>query len=361
MSEMPNETAELPFTQTDFEKVTTMVSTEFQIEEALMEHNVPTYYLKQPKETKQAFLRLLKKLEPLNLIATLRRLDRRIVLQVTPKPPIKRSRTLINWILFFVTIGTAFLTGYLLSLGMIDPLTGAVAFTIAIMAILGLHEMGHKLTANRHAIEATPPYFIPGPPPIGGFFGIGTFGAVIMQKSLPPNKDALFDVGASGPIVSFILATVATIVSLPYSRYSFVPAGSATLPVPLLIQLLAPYLLPPRPTTPPPFGYELVIKLHPVAIAGWVGMFVTLLNLMPAAMLDGGHVSRSILGEKTRSVLTVLSIIYLVFVSLPMAIFVVFLSMYKHPGPLDDVSGLSVKRKLLAIVLLVIFVLSAFL
>jgi membrane-associated protease RseP (regulator of RpoE activity) len=263
--------------------------------------------------------------------------------------------------LFFATIGTAFLTGYLLSLGMIDPLTGGVAFTIAIMAILGLHEMGHKLTANKHAIEATAPYFIPGPPPIGGFFGIGTFGAVIMQKSLPPNKDALFDVGASGPIVSFILATIATIVSLPYSKYSFIPVGSATLPIPLLIQLVAPYLLPPRPTTHPQRGYELAINLHPVAIAGWVGMFVTMLNLMPAAMLDGGHVSRSVLGEKARSVLTVLSIIYLVFVSLPMAIFVVFLSMYKHPGPLDDVSGLSPRRKLLTIVLVMIFVLSSFL
>jgi membrane-associated protease RseP (regulator of RpoE activity) len=182
-----------------------------------------------------------------------------------------------------------------------------------------------------------------------------------MQKSLPPNKDALFDVGASGPIVSFILATIATIVSLPFSRYSLIPIGSATLPVPLLIQIVAPYLLPPPPTAPPGPGYERVINLHPVAFAGWVGMFVTLLNLMPAAMLDGGHVSRSIFGEKTRSVLTVLSIVYLVFVSWPMAIFVLFLSMYKHPGPLDDVSSLSTKKKLLAIVLVIIFILSSFL
>lgn len=362
MSEMPNENAEEPPTQTDFERIIAIVSAEFQVEEALVEHNVPTYYLKQPQETKQAFLRLLRNLETMNLIAILRRQDRRIVLRIVPKPPVKRSNVMINWLLFFVTIGTTFLTGYLLSLDMIDPIIGGATFTIAIMAILGLHEMGHKLTANRHGIDATPPYFIPGPPPIGEFLGIGTFGAVIMQKSLPPNKDALFDIGSSGPIVSFILATVATIIGLRFSMYSWIPIGSPTLPVPLLLQLIIPYLSP-ASTIPPSPGhqYELVITLHPVAVAGWVGIFVTMLNLMPAAMLDGGHVSRSLLGEKTRAVLTILSIIYLVFVSLPMAIFVLFLSMYRHPGPLDDVSSLSTNRKLLAVVLIIIFVLSSFL
>jgi membrane-associated protease RseP (regulator of RpoE activity) len=230
------------------------------------------------------------------------------------------------------------------------------------MAILGLLETGHKLTANRNGIDATPPYFIPGPPPIGGFLGIGTFGAVIMQKSLPPNKDALFDVGASGPVVSFILATIATIIGLSFSTYSWVPMGSPTLPVPLLLRLIIPYL-PLASKIPPNPGhlYELVIILHPVAVAGWVGMFVTMLNLVPATMLDGGHVSRSLLGEKARAVLTILSVVYLVFVSLPMAIFVLFLSMYRHPGPLDDVSRLSTSRKLLAVVLVIIFVLSSFL
>jgi membrane-associated protease RseP (regulator of RpoE activity) len=269
---------------------------------------------------------------------------------------------MINWLLFFATVGTTFLTGYILSLNMINPLIGGAAFTVAIMAILGLHEMGHKLTANRNRIDATPPYFIPGPPPIGGFFGIGTFGAVIMQKSLPPNKDSLFDIGASGPIVSFLLATVATIIGLRLSTYGWVQKGSSTLPVPLLFQLIMPYFRPASATAPRSPGpqYERVIMLHPIAIAGWVGMFVTLLNLVPATMLDGGHVSRSLFNEKARTVLTVLSILYLVFVSLPMAIFVLFLSMYKHPGPLDDVSRLSTSRKLLAIVLGIIFVLSSF-
>ena len=347
----------------DFEKLTSIVSAEFELEECLIEKMVPTYYLKQPQETKQAFLKLLKNLETMNLIALLRTKNGRIVLKIVPKPPTKPSNIMINWILFFATIGTTFLTGYMLSGGLTNPLVGGATFTIAIMAVLGTHEMGHKVTANKRGIEATPPYFIPGPPPIGGFLLIGTFGAVIMQKSLPPNKDALFDVGGSGPIVGFIVAVIVTIVGLPFSGYDWILKGVSTLPVPLLFQLVAPFLLPPFEMCPPCPGpdYVSVIMLHPVALAGWVGMIVTMLNLLPAAMLDGGHIARSLLGEKTRVVLTFLSIVSLIFVSPPMAIFVLFLSMYKHPGPLDDVSSLSTSRKLLAIVVVAVFVLCSFL
>lgn len=346
--------------QTGFEEITTMVSAEFQIEETILEHNIPTYYLKQPQETKDAFLRLLQKLEAMSLIAVLRRIDGRVVLKVISKPPTRRSNVLVNWVLFFATIGTTFLTGYMLSEGMIDPILGGATFTIAIMAVLGMHEMGHKLAANKEGIDATPPYFIPGPPPIGGFLGIGTFGAVIMQKSLPPNKDALFDVGSSGPIIGFVISLVALVVGLPFSVPDWVPKDTSTLPVPLLLELIIGYFpLSGGPPSPGP-DYVPVIMLHPVAVAGWVGIFVTMLNLLPAAMLDGGHVARSLFGEKTRVFLTALSIISLIFVSFPMAIFVLFLSMFKHPGPLDDVSSLSTSRKLLAAVLVVIFVLCSF-
>jgi len=358
MGEIPSETAEAPFTQEDFERITTLVSTEFQVEEALLEHNIPTYYLKQPQETKHAFLRLLRNLETMNFIAILRRRDGRIVLKIIPKPTIKRSNILVNWLLFFATIGTTFITGYMLSGDLTDPLIGGATFTIAIMAVLGMHEMGHKLTANKKGIEATPPYFIPGPPPIGDVLGIGTFGAVIMQKSLPPNKDALFDIGSNGPIVGFILASIVTLIGLPFSPIKFSDELLPGLPVPLLFWLFGRVLVNVPLEHPGKYAY---ILLHPVAFAGWVGMIVTMLNLFPAGMLDGGHVSRSLFGEKTRAVLMVLSVISLALISPIMAIFVLFISTYKHPGPLDDVSGLSTSRKLLAIVLVVIFVLSSFL
>jgi membrane-associated protease RseP (regulator of RpoE activity) len=337
----------------DFEKLTSIVSAEFQIEECLIEKMVPTYYLKQPQETKQVFLKLLKNLETMNLIAFLRRKDGRIVLKIVPKPPAKPSNILVNWVLFFATIATTFITGYMLSGDLINPLIGGASFTIAIMAVLGTHEMGHKLTADKKEMEATPPYFIPGPPPIFGILGIGTFGAVIMQKSLPPNKDGLFDVGASGPVVGFILAVIVSIVGLLYSPIYPPPMPEGGLPAPLIFHLFLSFVV----KLPPDY----YVLLHPVAFAGWVGMVVTMLNLLPAAMLDGGHVARSLVGEKTRNALTFLSILLLVVEGFwPMAFFVLFISMYKHPGPLDDVSSLSASRKLLTVVLIVIFVLCSF-
>ncbi|MEM1540443.1 MAG: site-2 protease family protein [Candidatus Bathyarchaeia archaeon] len=347
-----NETIEQA-SQTEFEKLKEMVCENFQIEEALIEHNIPTFYLKQPQETKQAFLKLLKRLEPMNLVAYLRRSNGRIVLKIFPRAPSRSSNILVNWLLLFATVGTTFAAGYLLSSGSTNPLIGGAAFTVAIMAVLGMHEMGHKLTANKKGIEATPPYFIPGPPPWG------TFGAVIMQKSLPPNKDSLFDIGASGPIFGFLVAIVATVVGLPFSTYEWVPKDTPTLPAPLFFRLFAHFLLPQPPVNDYGPGYMLVVMLHPVALAGWIGFFVTMLNLLPAAMLDGGHVARSIFSEKARSILTALSIIFLALVSWPMALFVLFFSMFRHPGPLDDVSELSRSRKILFGVLVVIFVLSS--
>lgn len=359
MSDVPIEPADTTILQKDFERITAIVLSEFQVEESMLEHGVPTYYIRQPQETKQPFLNLLRKLEEINFIAVLRKFDGRIVLKVLPKPATRKSNILINWILFFATIATTFITGYLLSIGLTDPLIGGVTFTISLMAILGLHELGHKLTANKKGIEATPPYFIPGPPPIGGFFGLGTFGAVIMQKSLPPNKDSLFDIGSSGPILSFILASLATFVGLLFSPITYSAEQLPSLPVPLLFMLLAEFLIKVPPAPPDkPYAY---IMLHPVAVAGWAGIFVTMLNLMPAAMLDGGHIARSIFGKKARTVLTVLSVISLAFVSPVMAIFVLFMSMYGHPGPLDDVSSLSRGRKILAVVIVIMFVLSSFL
>lgn len=350
MSETPNKPNETQYSQqANFEQITARVSAEFQIEESLLEHGVPTYYLKQPSETKQAFLRLLKNLEAMNLIAVLRRQNGRVVLRVILKPEVKPSNVLINWVLLLATIATTFITGYLLSPDPINPYIGGATFAVAMLAVLGTHEMGHKITANRKGIDATPPYFIPGPPIFG------TFGAVIMQKSLPPNRDALFDVGADGPIAGFIIATIVSAVGLTMSVPSPpVPAGS--IGEPLLWLLLGRGLEVLNLIPQPPVGGMLL--LHPLAFAGWVGIVVTMLNLLPAGMLDGGHVLRSVGGEKLRFVLTALSVVYLVVLQVYlMAFFVIFISIYKHPGPLDDVSSLSTSRRLATVVLIVIFIL----
>ncbi|MBX5328366.1 MAG: site-2 protease family protein [Candidatus Bathyarchaeota archaeon] len=353
MTEIPNETSEAQFDQAYFEQITALVTAEFQVEEALIEHNVPTYFLKQPQETKNAFLRLLDNLEKMNLIAILRKRDGKIVLKVVRKPPTKPSNILVNWLLFFATIGTTFATGYLISPAMINPLISGATFTVAIMAVLGAHEMGHKLTANKRKVDSSPPYFIPGPPPVGQVFGIGTFGAVIMQKSLPRNRDALFDIGASGPLIGFVITVIVTFVGLALSpvvyRLPEGPFGS----FPILFDLIGTAL-----SFLGVYGRGNIILIHPVAFAGFIGMIVTMLNLLPAGMLDGGHVATSILGGKMRGILNVVAIVFLVIYGYyPMAFFVLFLSLFRHPGPLDDVSSLSKTRKYVIPVLFIVFIL----
>jgi membrane-associated protease RseP (regulator of RpoE activity) len=358
MSATPGNNVQTSSVQVSFEQITSVVNSEFRVLEALMDNGVPTYYLAQPQETKQAFLRLLEKLQPMNLIAILRRNGERVVLKVVSPPPVRPSNTLINWALFFATIATTFVTGYMLSPSQIDPLIGGFSFTVAVMAVLGIHEMGHKITANRKGIDATLPYFIPGPPPLLG--GFGTFGAVIMQKSLPRNRDALFDVGADGPIAGFIIAVIVSIIGLTLLIPGPSVPNTSSIGVPIMWYVLEPLLRILNIFPKAPHGYDLF--LHPVTFAGWVGMLVTTLNLLPVAMLDGGHVARSVLGENRapRLALAAFSIVYLVAEGfIPMAFLVVLMLSFRHPGPLDDVSALSVGRKLVAIGLVAIFILCA--
>jgi membrane-associated protease RseP (regulator of RpoE activity) len=345
-----------PFVEVaQFDQLRDAVESEFEIEDGFMEYGIPTFYVRLRQDSKQAFLRLVKSLEATNFVPILRKREEKVVLQIVRKPPVKPSRKIINLALFLATIGTTFLTGYILSLGwvkeglMSEPIVGAATFTVAIMAILVAHEMGHKLTADMHGVEATMPYFIPGPPPNLG--GIGTFGAVIQQKSLPPNKDALFDLGASGPIVGFIVAVIVTIIGIPLSHMVTLKQGTPTLPSPMLFIFIG-ILFPPSGTS------GNAVLLHPVAFAGWVGMLITMLNLVPAGMLDGGHAMRSLFGEQTCRILSFLAAM-LLFVTgyVLMAMFAFLLSMQRHPGPLDDVSKLATSRKLVFLALVSIFVL----
>jgi membrane-associated protease RseP (regulator of RpoE activity) len=356
MSEIPSDIIDAQtFQQADFEKITQLVAAEFQIQEALMEQGTPTYYLVWPQETKQAFLRLLKHLEEMKLIAFLRKVDDQIVLKVVLKPPIKPSNPRTNWILLLATVVTTFITGYFLlppEAG-INPFVSGAIFSASILTVLGIHEMGHKLTANKKQIDATSPYFIPGPPPLG------TLGAVIMQKSLPPNRDALFDVGANGPIAGFIIALIFSAIGMTLLIPGELQPGDSLVPVSwiLLIRGFSGLNLIPQ-ITPPNNGWY----MHPITYAGWAGMLVTMINLLPAAMLDGGHVARSsTASDKQRFILTFVSVAILLLSGtefMIMAFLIVFMSMFKHPGPLDDVSSLSRNRKLLTVALVAVFILA---
>jgi hypothetical protein len=327
-----------------FEQVQVMVKAEFDVEESFVDHDVPTFHVKYREDSKEAFLRLMHHLEPLELIPLLRQKEGKVVLRVLPKPPTKPNRNIINIALFFATLGTVFASGYFLS----TDILGALLFTGAIMAILGSHEMGHKLLADKHEVEATYPYFIPGIPPIG------TFGALIQQKALPPNRDALFDIGFTGPITGFIMSIIIMIIGmqLPVQVVQDPTVGKTLGELYPLIYRAIVWLFPPSA----PEGVTVV--LHPVVFAGWVGMIVTMLNLVPSGMFDGGHVARSVMGSKAHQLISYLGVALLVVIWWPMAVLALFFSAAKHPGPLDDVSKLTNSRKLGAIVLVAVFILS---
>ena len=274
-----------------------------------------------------------------------------------------------NLYLFIATIATVFLDGYLRSdnpvlTQIMMPDTpvymNALMFTVAIISIFGLHELGHKAATILRGVDASMPYFIPAPPGMGG-----TFGAVITQKEPPTNRDALFDLGLSGPLVGFIVTILVTIVGL---RLSFVvPLEEVngwmtlfpeirfqSLPFPLILEWLSNILR--------PVSEDMVLILHPVGFAAWVGCLVTFINLIPAWQLDGGHISRSLLGRSNHKIVSIAGVfILLISGYFIMAIMVAFFMMRtddREDSLLDDVSPLSTSRKLGVLVYLGMMILT---
>ncbi|MCD6241688.1 site-2 protease family protein [Candidatus Bathyarchaeota archaeon] len=354
--------AEFQLEESKIDEIYNLVSQQFPILDYYMEHGTLTFHVQTDENSKEAFLKLYKSLKPTGFLPILRREGGKEIIRIVNKPPVKKSNIMINLALFLATLATTFLTGYFISGSRegLDPIFGGLTFMITIMAILGVHESAHKLAANKHGIEATLPYFIPAPPQLG----IGTFGAVIMQKSLPPNRDALFDVGASGPIAGFIVSVIAMILGLPFSTYNWVsPKNTLIMPPPIFLLLFGSYF---SPQIPPNFyeqqpGPDFVpaISLHPVALAGYIGMIVTMLNLLPVGTLDGGHIIESLFGGKAKMIFLIISIVLVLMTPFwLMIIFVLLFGMYRHPGPLDSISCLSRKRKALAIAVLLVFILS---
>ncbi len=223
-------------------------------------------------------------------------------------PPRERRR--LPAILFAATFVTTTVAGAIQQ--GINPLTDPPAilrglpFSITLMAILIVHEMSHYMASRFHGVRATLPFFIPAPSIIG------TFGAVIQMKGAIWDRRTLLDIGASGPIGGFVLALPALVAGFAMSQVA--PAGGGEggliLGDSLLVSLVGSLTL---GKLPPGAG----VNLHPVAFAGWIGMFVTSLNLLPVGQLDGGHISKAlfparsdIIARVTHMALVVLGIFY---------------------------------------------------
>lgn len=198
-------------------------------------------------------------------------------------------------ILFLLTFLTTLVAGSLLAGG--DPLARpqdlllGMMFAVPLLSILGVHELGHYTAARRNRVEVTPPYFIPAPP-LG--LSIGTFGAFIKIRSPLPHRDALLEIGAAGPIAGALVAIPVLFIGMSMSEVRQVlPAGGfqVRLGEPLLLKAATLLLFGKIPA-----GYDVV--LHPVAFAGWIGLFVTALNLIPSGQLDGGHIAYALFGGR---------------------------------------------------------------
>lgn len=218
-----------------------------------------------------------------------------------------------------------------------------ITYALAVIAILGAHEMGHYLQARRYHVPASLPYFIPFP--ISPF---GTMGAVIVQGAGIANRKEMFDIAISGPLAGLVL-------TFPILTIGLLDAGTAPLPEnpigpvfgdPLIITWMFDWLRGPRPE-----GHEII--LNPLLFAGWVGVFITALNLMPIGQLDGGHILYTLIGRRAHTVAYLLlygAIFYMVFTgeyAYGLILMLLLIMGPKHPPTADDSVPLGLFRVIL--------------
>jgi membrane-associated protease RseP (regulator of RpoE activity) len=240
-------------------------------------------------------------------------------------------------------------------------LADGLAFSLSLLFILVCHEMGHYVACRIYGVDATLPYFIPTPPMVGP---AGTFGAFIRIRSPMPSRRAVFDIGVAGPIAGFIALLPIAVVGVlrmtpvPPELINIPVPGGITFSDPLLMRLIGVFV-----------GQDPVYSVgNPFYYAAWLGLLVTALNLIPSGQLDGGHAIYAVFGKRAHFftgriafvVMTALSIIGFVYFSSPsgflIAILLGIMARIRHPEPYD-LSPLGAKRKLVAFLTLVIFVL----
>jgi len=263
---------------------------------------------------------------------------------------------IVNIVLFIATIFTTLIAGALQAgvanpLGSFPSLMKGWPFAFSLMAILLSHEMGHFFMSRRHNVDSTLPYFIPGPPPI-----IGTFGAIIKMRSPIWDKRALLDIGAAGPLAGLVITIPILIYGLSISDVKIVPSSTEgiffgdSLLSSLIVKLKFGVL---------PKGHE--VFLNPVAFAGWIGLLITSMNLLPIGQLDGGHIAYAVFGRHQKKVSGVI-LIGLIAAGIMWwegwllwaALSVLF--GLRHPPPAYPMIPLSRGRKLIGVLCMIVFI-----
>jgi membrane-associated protease RseP (regulator of RpoE activity) len=265
-----------------------------------------------------------------------------------------RRKISTNIILFFATLCTTIFAGAMLA--EVNPFTNphllyrGIPFSVTIMVILLSHELGHYLMSRRHKVDATLPYFIPAPT------FVGTFGAVIKINSSVPDRRALLDIGAAGPIIGFLFSIPALIIGFKLSYLVPGISGGVNFGSSLLLEGLAKFFFPTVPE-----GYA--INLHPIALAGWIGLLVTMMNLLPVGMMDGGHIAYALFGRRHFQIsLAVIAVLLMMGITgwFGWAVWGMLNVAFglRHPPPTYPEVPLDRKRKLIGAVAAVIFILT---
>ncbi len=254
--------------------------------------------------------------------------------------PLPANKPKVNIILFVLTVFSTYLTG-------------GLWYALPVIAILFTHEMGHYLMCRKYNVPATLPFFIPFPL-LNPF---GTLGAVIQMRGRIPNRKALFDIGVAGPLAGLALSLPALYFGIVMSDIVAETETAGTgfyLGESLMYKIISSVAIGNVPQS-----YQVV--LHPLAYAGWVGLFVTALNLLPIGQLDGGHVYYSMFGKRGKTgtyiFLAGLGVATINYPGWGLLFIILLFLGRRHPAPIDDYTPLDKNRRLLAYVVFVIFIL----
>jgi membrane-associated protease RseP (regulator of RpoE activity) len=383
----------------DFSIIDTLVARVLRVDDKTMGDEKDRYLMRYRgqiflEDTAAAYDQLAGLLKPHNLSALFRwEGDRHAVLLIPAAARLKPGNPRLNLILFIATVISVLVTGALISPtglpvngqpSIWQLLVAALPFTVSFISILTAHEFGHFLMGRYHGVQVSLPYFIP-LPIVSGF---GTMGAFINMKEQPKNRRILLDIAVAGPLAGLVVTIVVLIIGLSLSQTSTLPAAASTVPGVMmegnsLLYLALKFLrfgqLLPQPADyggvapalywlryfftgqPFPFG-GLDVTIHPVAWAGWGGMLITSLNLIPAGQLDGGHVLYVLLGRKRAARL--LPVILVLLVGLGffwngwwLWAVLIFLFGRFYAEPLDEITPLDPPRKALAVLAIIIFLL----
>ncbi len=301
------------------------------------------------------FDQLRQELWPMNYVPMIRQQTGETIVEILRRPTRTTWRVTANVVMLVLTAVTCLFAGAFLWVAYVGGsalnasafLWGGLEFAVPLMAILGFHELAHFLVARRHHVEASLPFFLPMPPP---FVIFGTFGAFISLREPIPDRKTLLDIGASGPIAGFILALPVTLYGLFLSQHSpvlplsncgpvflSVPYGNLVFGVSAIFYGLSLF-----------FPASLIVNLSPLAIAGWVGLLVTAINLLPAGQLDGGHVFRALFGPRAVIVswlaVGALFVMGIFYPGWWIFAFLILILGARHPPPLNDITPLDWKR-----------------